>query len=291
MLQSMTGFGRASGEFNGKQIQIELKSLNGKATDVRVRIPNNFKEKEILLRNLVLERLHRGKIDLNISNPAGSGHEEFALNKELFAKYYKEIEALKRDLKFENEDALQSILRIPNVMTPVDEEMSEEEWSFVKEVLDKAISNFLSFSQTEGDAMYKDLSLRINNIISLLNSVNPQEGERIEKIKERIRKNLNLHFSSENVDQNRFEQELIYYIEKLDITEEKVRLEQHCNYFLEILNDSGVVKGKKLGFISQEMGREINTLGAKSQDSTLQQIVVNMKDELEKIKEQLANVV
>lgn len=291
MIQSMTGYGQSTGSFEGKKIRIEIKALNGKASDVRMRLPNNFKEKEIMLRAILLDRLKRGKIDLTIQTMVGDGDDEYNLNKGLFKKYYQEIKSLKDELNFVEGDIVQSILRIPNVVMANDDVMSPKEWDSIKTILDDAILQFLSFRNTEGEAMYKDFVLRIKNLNQLLEDTKEHEDERIEKIKARLMKNLNQHLSSENIDQNRFEQELIFYLERLDITEEKVRLAQHCKYFIEVIDGDDLIKGKKLAFIAQEMGREINTLGAKSQNSALQQIVVNMKDELEKIKEQMANIV
>lgn len=291
MIYSMTGYGQATGEFGDKQIQVELKSLNGKATELRLRFPSSYKDKELLMRQRILDRLSRGKIDVTISTLSSEGEEGYDINKKLFAKYYNELNSLKEAHQIDHGDLIQAVMRIPNVVVAKDEVITDEEWTCVQGILDKAITNFLDFRKTEGNAMADDLSKRANNINSLLGSTAEYEKERIETVKKRMRKNLELYFSNESIDENRFEQELIFYIEKLDITEEKVRLAQHCKYFIEVLENSDEVIGKKLGFISQEMGREINTLGAKSQHSELQQIVVNMKDELEKIKEQLANIV
>lgn len=291
MIYSMTGYGQAIGEYGDKQIQVELKSLNGKATDLRLRVPSNYKEKEIILRKMILDKALRGKLDASVSMLSGQGEDGYALNKALFKKYFNEISDLKTELGINEGDLVQTVMRIPNVIMPVEEPIKPEEWDVVVDTLERAVEAFLEFRAAEGAALKNDLYLRAENIEDHLANTTVHEESRIEAIKKKMKKNLINFFANESIDENRFEQELIYYIEKLDITEEKVRLVQHCKYFKEVLDSDEPLKGKKLGFISQEIGREINTLGAKSQNSELQVLVVSMKDELEKIKEQVANTV
>ena len=291
MIYSMTGYGQAIGEFGDKQIQVELKSLNGKSTELRLRVPSTYKNKELIIRQYVLDKAQRGKLDASITFLSAEVGEGFQINKKLFKKYFNEMDSLRKELNIEGGDLVQSIMRIPDVVMAAEVPISDEEWKVVEETLAEAVKNFLIFREDEGEAMANDLRVRASNIEVLLEDTTEFEEQRIETVKTRLRKHLDLYVGSEKVDENRFEQELIFYMEKLDITEEKVRLKQHCKYFKEILDNKDEVVGKKLAFIGQEMGREINTLGAKSQNSELQQIVVNMKDELEKIKEQLANIV
>jgi len=290
MIYSMTGYGQAVGEYLNKQIQVEIKSLNGKSTDIRMRVPNNYKEKELTLRSHILEAVKRGKLDFGITVNSAAGEDGYSLNKELFLKYYAELSDLHKNNGIDGGDLTQSIMRIPNVIMAEDNKLSDEEWKVALQTVDNAIKSFTEFRLEEGEAMKKDLKERIQIIESSQEKLKEFETDRIETVKARMRKNLESFLENEHVDENRFEQELIYYIEKLDITEEKVRLAQHCKFFKEILDNNTAVVGKKLNFITQEIGREINTLGAKSQHSDIQQIVVVMKDELEKVKEQLANI-
>lgn len=291
MILSMTGFGRAKGNYKDASINVEIKSLNGKMFDLRSRIPVNLKSKEVELRNIVIEHAHRGKFDLTVTVEGGEGEGEYMLNRKAFAYYLKEIKELSAEHDLATGELFQTILRIPNVISTTTSEADQEEWDAIRSVIFDALEQLQQFRITEGKTLFDDLQHRVNTIQSLLVDVTPHEDARIETLKERFRKNLKDFFTSEQVDRNRFEQELVYYTEKLDINEEKVRLDQHCTYFLEILKSDTIEVGKKLGFIAQEMGREINTLGAKAQEKNIQRIVVSMKDELEKIKEQLANVV
>jgi len=290
MLLSMTGYGRSSKRFGDKNISVEIKSLNGKTSDLRLRVPANFKEKEITIRKIILTGCSRGKIDANVEISSESGDNDFALNKTLFAKYLNELKGL--DLPSDgNTDYVQAILRIPNVIKADDKELDEAEWKVILEVTQEALANLKNFRKEEGDMTKIDFHKRVTSIQSNLEEIAPYESRRVDKLKERLKSKLEEYISNEKVDPNRYEQEVIYYLEKLDINEEKVRLSQHCKYFLEVLAMDDSEKGKKLGFISQEMGREINTLGAKAQDADIQQRVVGMKDELEKIKEQVLNII
>ncbi|MBT8221021.1 MAG: YicC family protein [Bacteroidia bacterium] len=285
----MTGYGRSTRQFREKMITVDIKSLNSKFMDLRIRSPQNYRTKESEVRKVITDVLSRGKIELNIDIKSDNGADVQTINKRLFRNYYQDIKVLQQELDFESEDVLQAILRIPNVISLEEGDVDEEEWSALRATLNAAIEEFNKFRLREGQAMEKDLIDQIHDIESLLNQVDPLEKSRIDKIKVRLNRQLEEHLSNEKIDRNRFEQEVIYYLEKIDITEEKVRLAQHCKYFLEILQKQNVQKGKKLAFISQEMGREINTLGAKAYSSELQKLVVTMKDNLEKIKEQLAN--
>jgi len=285
----MTGYGRVNQAYKEKNISVEIRSLNSKYTDLRLKIPGNYKEKEPLIRKLVTTKAERGKIELVVEVKSIHGDENYSLNQALFKKYYTELSKLADELQMPAGDLAPAILRLPNVVASQAGEIEEEEWQAVSNVIDLAIEQFQKFRRAEGEAMENDLRLRIEAIRSLLSKVDPHEETRIHKLRQRMQKNLEEYMGKENVDENRFEQEVMFYLEKIDITEEKVRLGQHCTYFLEELNKEVTLKGRKLSFISQEMGREINTLGAKAYSSDIQRLVVSMKDELEKIKEQVAN--
>ena len=291
MLLSMTGFGRATASFEEKDISVEVRSLNSKFTDVRIKMPQNYRDKEPELRKILGDNIKRGKIELNLDITSPDGDESFALNGTLLKKYYRELTTIAEELNMPKSDLLPAILRLPNVVAPSGKEIKEEEWNAILEVLHEAIDNFTNFRTTEGKVLETDLILRINNIQKYLTAIPPFEEERVLKLRAKLLKNLEENFSKDRVDQNRYEQEVIYYLEKIDITEEKVRLGQHCKYFLEQLEEKAASKGRKLSFISQEIGREINTLGAKAYSSDIQKLVVKMKDDLEKVKEQIANSV
>jgi len=290
MLYSMTGFGRAFAAYKDKKIIFEIRSLNGKTTDLRLRYPLNYKDREIEIRKTLLNAVERGKIDGTLTIESELGEESYTLNKTLFKQYYKELKELIGETDIQGGDILQSILRIPNVVMPKENVPDEEEWVLVQKLIQEAIVNINSFREKEGAVMYTDLQDNIKGIIQNLDELGKYEEQRIEAIKIKMRKNLAQYLSDEKIDQNRFEQELLFYIERLDINEEKIRLRQHCKYFLEVMNEKSNTKGKKLSFISQEIGREINTLGAKAQEHNIQQHVVSMKDNLERIKEMNANI-
>jgi len=290
MILSMTGFGHGKREYNGKVIRVEIKSLNARTTEIRCKLPNNYRDKEMDIRKLVVDFLQRGKLDVSITTDDSGGEDSSILNKALFRKYYKELSDLKAELGIQDGDILQSILRIPNVMGTNEETLGDDEWAVVELAIQDGLESIQKFRAAEGEVLKQDLIERIKGIEFNLKRVEAVEGDRITRIKERLRKNMEEFVQNQSVDQGRFEQEMLYYIEKLDINEEKVRLAQHCIYFVEELNSNDEQKGRKLSFISQEIGREINTLGAKAQDSEIQQCVVMMKDELEKLKEQLANI-
>ena len=285
MIQSMTGYGKAVAEFSDKKITVEIRSLNSKSLDLNTRLPFLYKEKELEIRKLLSEKLQRGKIDFSITTEATSLSKAQSINPDIIKAYISEF----RQVVPEASDAelLAIVMRLPDVMAFTCKEIEEDEWNQALELILKAVENLSQFRLDEGKVLEQEFIQRNNSILSLLKEVEPFEKERIGTLKERFTKNLE-ELSSE-YDQNRFEQELIYYLEKLDITEEKVRLKNHCEYFLENLK-SDESEGKKLGFICQEIGREINTLGSKSNHSGMQKIVVQMKDELEKMKEQVLNI-
>lgn len=289
MLLSMTGFGRAVLPYNNKTIAVEIRSLNSKFTDVRLKVPQNYRQKETEFRRILSEKITRGKIDFVLEIYSMEGDEGFGLNEALFKKYGLELKRLQTELGIAEGDLTQAILRIPNVVVSSGESVDQKEWAVVLETLNQALTDFDAFRLTEGKMMEDELSGKTRRIMELLEQVDPFEKERIQNLKTRLHQRLEEQVGKDKIDENRFEQEIIYYIEKIDITEEKLRLAQHCKYFLEELQQAGDTKGRKLSFISQEMGREINTLGAKAYSSDIQRIVVDMKDELEKIKELVAN--
>ncbi len=286
----MTGYGRASGTYQSKTISVEVRTLNSKLTDLKIRFPGEYKEKEIEIRKLILDHAERGKIDLNIDAQANDGTAQINLNEALFRGYFRELSRIAADLNMPSGDLIPAILRIPNIVNQNNGELDEAEWEAVAKTMEAALDNLKKFRKQEGKALAKDLRQRVGNILALMGGIEPFEHVRIQKMKEKLRANLADNLGSENVDQNRFEQEILFYLEKMDVTEEKVRLENHCQYFLETMDKLDQAHGRTLAFISQEMGREINTLGAKAYDAEIQRLVVQMKDELEKVKEQLANV-
>jgi uncharacterized protein (TIGR00255 family) len=290
MLLSMTGYGRASGNFGDKTILVEVRSLNAKVTDLKLRLPGDYKEKEIELRKLVTDHADRGKIDMVVEVQNADGAAAVTLNEALFRGYHRELSRLTQELGLDKGDILQAILRIPNIVASPSSEVDEDEWAVICAVATQALDVFKAFRRKEGIALEADLRQRIEAILGLLEQATPFEQGRFQRMRERMRVNLEENFGTDNVDQNRFEQEILYYLEKMDVNEEKVRLAQHCRYFLEQMNSKQESVGRTLSFITQEIGREVNTLGAKAYDADIQRIVVQMKDELEKVKEQLANV-
>ncbi|EIY31141.1 YicC/YloC family endoribonuclease [Bacteroides cellulosilyticus] len=291
MIQSMTGYGKATAELSDKKINVEIKSLNSKAMDLSTRIAPLYREKEIEIRNEIAKALERGKVDFSLWIDKKDACELITpINQDVVVAYYERIRTISETTGIPApEDWFSTLLRMPDVMTKNDiQELSEEEWKAVHATVLQAIQNLVDFRIQEGAALEKKFREKISNIAKLLTSVDSYEKERVEKIKERITDALEKTISVD-YDKNRLEQELIYYIEKLDINEEKQRLSNHLKYFINTMED-GSGQGKKLGFIAQEMGREINTLGSKSNHAEMQKIVVQMKDELEQIKEQVLNV-
>ncbi|MGB6084130.1 YicC/YloC family endoribonuclease [Moheibacter sp.] len=285
MIQSMTGYGKAVAECSDKKITIEIRSLNSKSLDLNTRLPFLYKEKELDIRKILSEKLQRGKVDFTVNTEATADNKAQQINPEIIKAYINEFKVIVPEAT--DPELLAIVMRLPDVMAFTCKELDEEEWNIFVKLLNEAIQNLNEFRKAEGKVLEQDFIQRIEKIKELLVQVEPFEKERIQTLKDRFTKNLE-ELSSE-YDQNRFEQELIYYLEKLDITEEKVRLKNHCDYFLENLK-SNESEGKKLGFICQEIGREINTLGSKSNHSEMQKIVVQMKDELEKVKEQVLNI-
>lgn len=285
----MTGYGRVSRNYRDKNIIVEIRSLNSKFTDLRLKAPQHYKEKEPDIRKVLTERLERGKIDFTLEIISSTGEDGFALNVPLFKRYITELRQLGEELKVETGDLMLAVLRLPNVVASASDQIEEQEWDNVYASIMEAIEQFESFRASEGKVLQEELHSRILLIQDNLEKVAPLEGERVVRMRQRLHQNLEDSLGKEKIDENRFEQEIIHYLEKLDITEEKVRLAQHCKYFIEELTQPGTQKGRKLSFISQEIGREINTLGAKAYSSEIQRLVVVMKDELEKIKEQVAN--
>lgn len=290
MIQSMTGFGKTTAEVSGKKVSVEIKSLNSKQLDLSMKIASQYREREMQIRSLLSSSLLRGKVDfiLSVENPEQS--ESPKLNYSVITAYYEQIRALSEQLHIPMPDGatIPMLVRLPDAVHVESPVVQDEELEQVTEVVKTAIDNLLAFRRQEGEMLYRVFTEKIDNIAALLDSVKPYEEERVTNIRQRLLEQLqNLPVG---YDKNRFEQELIYYIEKLDINEEKHRLDNHLKYFMETIKNEEPGQGKKLGFIAQEMGREINTLGSKANHAELQRIVVRMKDELEQIKEQVLNV-
>ncbi len=286
MILSMTGFGKAEINTQNKKLTIEIKSLNSKQIDMNVRIPSAYRQKELSIRKTVAQSLNRGKIDIALFVEQTHSELSASINSEVVKAYYSDLKGIAKELD-NTDDIMSSIMRLPDVLKSKKEEIDESEWTQIESLLSQAIDAITNYRADEGRILAEDFALRIENIRTSLNEIAAYEKSRIEKIKGSIREKIDEIKVS--ADENRFEQELIYYIEKLDITEEITRLNLHLNYFIEVMQSANS-QGKKLGFICQEIGREINTIGSKSNDATMQQEVVKMKDELEKIKEQILNV-
>lgn len=280
----MTGFGRAVKQIPNKKLTIEIKSLNSKQLDLNVRVPSFYRAKELDIRSILAKYILRGKVEFNLYAEVTGSDSPYTVNTPIIESYIDGLKKVYDDAPEENYLAM--AVRFPDAVKTEREELSDEEWNEVSELVKEAVNNLVDYRKTEGVSLYNELNLRIENIAGLLTEIPQYEEERIKTVRERISKNID--DLKINVDENRFEQEMIFYLEKLDVTEEKVRLDHHLKYFTEEL-DGGESNGKKLGFISQEIGREINTLGSKSNHSKMQRIVVQMKDELEKIKEQVLN--
>ncbi len=290
MIQSMTGYGKAVVTFKEKKINVEIKSLNSKALDLSTRIAPLYREKEMEIRQTVAKSLERGKVDFAIWIEKDAVVDAAPINTALVENYYKQIKAISAQTGIpEPTDWYATLLNLPDVTTKTDtEELTDEEWTVASQVIGQAIDTLVAFRKQEGAALQQKFNEKVDNIEHLLSQIEPYEKSRIEKIRQNIIKGLE-QIPSADYDKNRLEQELIYYIEKLDISEEKQRLTNHLKYFRETMNEEGHGVGKKLGFIAQEMGREINTTGSKSNQAEMQNIVVKMKDELEQIKEQVLN--
>ncbi|MGC6470347.1 MAG: YicC/YloC family endoribonuclease [Flavobacteriales bacterium] len=286
MMLSMTGFGKAECMTDQKKISVEIKTLNSKQLDINVRMPGSLKSKELALRQLLNKSLNRGKVDCFLFIEKLNGEQSVKLDSEVIKSYYSSLKSISQEL--DNSDELMStVMRLPNVIQIEKDEIQENEWQEIAHAISQAIEAVNTYRQEEGQQLKRDFEQRIHTISNLLKGVEKIEKDRIKRIQSSIGNQLQeLKLS---IDENRFEQEMIYYLEKLDITEEITRLGIHLNYFLEVMNEANS-QGKKLGFISQEIGREINTIGSKANNADMQKLVVQMKDELEKIKEQLLNV-
>jgi len=290
MIKSMTGYGIASIDADGAKYTVEIKSLNSKFLELSLRLPKTFAEKEFQLRNDCSKQIERGKVNLSVNvEKANTTSNAAGIDKELLKHYFEQLKAVSLDLNEPTNNLLQLALGLPEVVKYEEETASEEEWKVAEKAYQQALAAFQQFRSDEGNVLEQDLKYRIGIIMKNLELVEIEEPKRVPVIKERLNQFLSEAVGREAIDQNRFEQELIYYIDKLDITEEKIRLRTHCDYFIETLKNDDA-NGKKLSFISQEIGREVNTLGSKANDANMQKLVVGMKEELEKIKEQLLNV-
>lgn len=290
MLKSMTGFGRAEETFNDKTILVEVKSLNGKQFELNLKIPALLKSYEFDVRSLLQDNLGRGTVDCYITIKQNGSSKPVIINTDLIKAYYRQIETLASELQIDTNSVLSALLRLPEVVSPSTDMLNEQDWASVRKVLNGAIEELDRHRLEEGKSIEDELLLRIKNIKSQEEEILKLEPLRRKKMKDELRTQMEDNLGKENYDPNRLEQELIYYIEKIDITEEQVRLKNHCDYFVTILRQDETTKGKKLSFVLQEIGREINTTGAKAYDSAIQKCVVLMKDELEKLKEQVFNV-
>lgn len=286
MIKSMTGFGKATDSFQSKKVSIEVRSLNSKSLDLNVRMPSIYKELDGTFRKLASKKLGRGKVDFSVHLETLDGGSNGSINLELAKKYHSELKELSSELNEQPQDIMAMILRMPEIYTSVKDELTDEEKEWLIDLAGKAFDNLNDFRLKEGQDLKIEFEARIDDIGNLLKEVPKYENERIEIIRERMKKGLD-EVDSGKYDNNRFEQEMIFYIEKLDVAEEKMRLENHLTYFIETMKVDQA--GKKLGFIGQEIGREINTLGSKSNHAEMQKIVIDMKDNLEKIKEQILN--
>lgn len=285
MIQSMTGFGKATLQLPSKKITVEVKSLNSKGLDLNVRMPSLYREMELGLRNQIALKLERGKVDFSIFIESTAEQTSTKVNVPIVKAYIKQLREVYADA--DETELMKMAVRMPDTMKIEREEIDENDWIQIQTVIEEALQNILNFRKDEGQSLENEFQLRIGNIRQYMNEALALDPERVQAIKDRLQ--TAIAELKVNVDENRFEQELIYYLEKLDITEEKVRLTNHLDYFLETINGTEA-NGRKLGFITQEMGREINTMGSKSNHAQMQKLVVQMKDELEKIKEQVLNV-
>jgi len=290
MLKSMTGFGRAEQNVGDKTFLVEIKALNGKQFELQLKLPALLKPYEFEVRNIIQEHLGRGTIDCYVNLKQNGASKPVVINTDLIKAYYLQIETLASELKIDTNSVLSALLRLPEVVSPATDILNENDFKQFKIVLLSALAELNGHRNEEGTSLEKDLLLRIEKIKEQEENILKLEPARKAKIKDEIYQLLNEHVGKENIDENRLEQELIYYMEKIDIHEEQIRLKQHCDYFKEIISNPEEGKGKKLSFLLQEIGREINTTGSKAYDAGIQQCVVKMKDELEKAKEQVLNV-
>ncbi len=290
MIVSMTGFGKSSVMLADKTLKTEIRTLNSKNLDLSVKLPSVYRERENAIRGMLGSMLERGKVELIVTLECNDENASYAINTPLLLHYFKEMKKAAGQAQIELADNFfPDLLRLPEVLKPQSDEPDTTEWKALEKSVNEAIGQVVEYRKSEGKHLFEDILARENTIRNLLKAIEPFEKKRIQNIRERIIRSLKEISEDVRIDQNRFEQEVIFYLEKLDITEEKVRLEKHLDYFTETLNSTGA-GGKKLSFIAQEIGREINTIGSKANDASMQMLVVQMKDELEKIKEQLMNV-
>ena len=289
MIRSMTGYGKAEGVIGNRKYSVEVRSLNSKQFDLNMRMPSVFREKEMGLRKLLRESVIRGKCDFFLSYEQDPSEAKHEINTKLVQAYITQLESLAEGSGLKGENLLGMAIRMPDALQSPQEQLDDDVWSGVEKLIVNALDAFNTFRETEGAATLEDFNNRIKTIRNESINLDPLLDERLARIKSRIKTNLSESIDRSKIDENRFEQEVIFYIEKTDVSEERTRLTAHCNHFDEILAD-GIGQGKKLGFIAQEIGREINTLGSKANDADIQRLVVQMKDELEKIKEQVLNV-
>jgi uncharacterized protein (TIGR00255 family) len=290
MLYSMTGFGRADAMVNGRQVVVELKALNGKQFDINTKLPPILRSFELDIRNLLNNLLIRGTIDLTVSVRQEGASKPMIVNTDLALFYYQGMKQIALQTGLPEENIISTLMRMPEVVAPDQDVLPDNEWENVKEVIVAAATQLMEHRMHEGEAMLRDITLRISNIEKLHEKILPLETERMERIRTRLNQWLEDMAGKEKIDPNRFEQEMIYYLERMDFSEEKIRLKQHCGYFNDTVKENDAAIGRKLNFILQEIGREINTLGSKANHAEIQQIVINMKDELEKAKEQILNI-
>jgi uncharacterized protein (TIGR00255 family) len=290
MLYSMTGFGRADATIDRRQVVVEIKALNGKQFDVITKLPPILRNYEFEIRSLLNSKLQRGTIDLTVSVKQEGASKPMVVNTDLAMFYYQGMQQISNQLNIPEENILSTLMRMPEVVAPDQDVLAEEDWLRVKDVIRQAADNLMEHRKHEGEVLYKDIQGRIDNIEALLGKVLPLETERTERVRARLQQWLEDMVGKQKIDENRLEQEMIYYIERMDFSEEKTRLKQHCHYFHDTIVNKDVAIGRKLNFIIQEIGREINTLGAKANHAEIQQLVINMKDELEKAKEQILNI-
>lgn len=290
MLYSMTGFGRAEATFDKRQVVVEIKALNGKQFDVITKLPPILRNYEFDIRNVLSTILLRGTIDLSIAIKQEGASKPMTVNTDLAMFYYQGMKQISDQLGIKEENIVSTLMRMPEVVAPDQDALEPEAFEKVKEVVIAAANNLMQHRRHEGEELYKDIHFRINSIEQLLAKVTPLEQERMQRIRTRLEQWLDDMVGKQKIDENRLEQEMIYYLERLDFSEEKIRLKQHCKYFHETVDNQDTAIGRKLNFIIQEIGREVNTLGSKANHADIQQIVINMKDELEKAKEQVLNI-
>lgn len=290
MLYSMTGFGRAEAKVGSRQVTVEIKALNGKQFDVSTKIPPILRSYDLEIRNMLNGVLLRGTIDVTVTIKQEGASKPMVVNTDLALFYYQGMKQIAQQTGLPEDNIISTLMRMPEVVAPDSDVLPEEEWAHVKKVIMQAANDLMKHRHKEGEALLRDISERISNIERLHDKILPLETERMERIRSRIAQLLDDLANKDKIDPNRFEQEMIYYVERMDFSEEKIRLKQHCGYFNDTIKENDAAIGRKLNFILQEIGREINTLGSKANHAEIQQIVINMKDELEKAKEQILNI-